>query len=886
VVEKEAKKFYRTKIEKAFERGRSKKNKSGQLESNLTPDAAEEVDFAYFFNELPVNSPTADVQSQDSVMAGLEKTIEESEDSDAVQAAIFKLGTAELFYDLYHKERDSAQLEAAAKWLEETISGARAKRKALEEARKAYVQGGKSAAIASLGKDLDSSLTAAENTDSRILSKTWSRFMSSAKGLVNDILFTAAQQLENTFGDSAITQEFTTRLIQAANLSTDIKREVEKRRKVAVARIFGTTNTIAQAAAVGKLQEVKASGVMVMVGAKMETKTIAVEALQRIIEGKAEAKAFGLDALKLDTLADAWADNDSLPANRRKKNLSFEVPVQGKPTDLIMSEDQGIQYLLWSRQTASREQLERDGWRDESFKQLDAFLSDEAKQLADFLASEYEAGGDLIDPVYRRVFNAPMPRNRNYAPIYRNVSAADNMMPLEAAQQSSGLAAGFTKARNANARAALKRTSALAAFLAHVEHVSHWVAHAETIRDMKAVLASTEVQDAIRAAGGRTSAQSLKTRIKSIESQGNSQAWSVHNLNTFANQLNATRAFRGLAFRLSPIIKQTSAFFNPLLGDVPAWAFLRGMGRLMAGKLDVRAMYKSDAIQRRLDAGFSPESRIALQQLGMSNSALLAVMGKGMVPMQLVDASWTSAGAAIAFDFYRSQNTKAGMNPQLAENQALIQVDNMIAETAQPTDSVNRSLIEGMNNPVVKGLMMFTSEPRKTLAIEVMAMRRLISGKSKNKAMDIQRVLVAHGLMAVTTQLMAGVIALLGGDDEDIEREWSVDEWAAALLAGPINGLFLLGDGVNYAIKRLIGARAFASSTPVGKEVENIMRAATNIDDLFGGDSEEMRKEMSRLSGAISSVSGSLFGPANPMTATDVILGNTVRELDEIGTRD
>lgn len=224
------------------------------------------------------------------------------------------------------------------------------------------------------------------------------------------------------------------------------------------------------------------------------------------------------------------------------------------------------------------------------------------------------------------------------------------------------------------------------------------------------------------------------------------------------------------------------------------------------------------------------------------------------------------------------------MNETLAENAALDQLEMMIAESAQPADPANRSLIEGLQNPWLKSMWMFASESRKTLAVEIMALRRLATGKSKNKAMDVQRAVVAHVIMATTTQLMAGVLSLLMGDDDDREREWSVEEWVAAIAAGPINGLFLFGDAFNYIGRRLFGLHAFEPSTAIGQAVKAVSSAPSILDEAISGEPEEQRKAILKLGEAFGQAA-SIVGPGNPFTAVDVILGNPLKDAEKILSR-
>ena len=875
-LEKWLKKEYLQRIAKLFKRFAPKKDDKGRITSNITAEAAEDIGFAFDFASL-------DDANQEKEMAAIEKTLEESEDAAEIQDAIGKLAIVQLFHKL--EKRESSELEAAAMWIDELGSGAREARKIIDAARAEWVKEAKDAAKADASNGKLSSLPDAENVEADVRSSTFKRFTNDVKGFLNSALFTMGQQLEIVFGqDSRITTEFHRRAVRAANDSTDIKRDIEARREAFVADLFGTSSRIKQAGRMGALTVPSASGVVVEAGGKTKTIDVPADVVLRIIEGTADLKALGFTKDEAATLADAWADNNALPVKRQKRVFQIERRGEGKDVELTMSQDEAIQYLLWSNQKASREQMERDGWSKESFQQLNAFLSDDARALAKFFADEYARMGRLIEPVYRRMFNAPFPQVDNYSPIFRDISKADSIIDIDQQGHGSGVSSGFILARNKNARSALRRTSAISAFMQHTQSAAHWITHVELVRDLRSVLIDKEVQNAIRSNGRTAAANGIKKRVMQLENQGKVGAAGIAELDSWGSRLLQARAFKGLAWRISPVMKQASAYFNPLLADVPAWDYMRGTARLLSGQLDVSAMWNSPDIQRRIEMGFSAESRIAMDKLGYTGSTLLAAMGKGMLPMTLTDAGWTTAGAAVAFDYYRRNNVKSGMNEAQAESAALDQLEMMIAESAQPADPANRSLIEGLQNPWLKSMWMFASESRKTLAVEIMALRRLATGKSKNKAMDVQRAVVAHVVMATTTQLMAGILSLLMGDDDDREREWSVEEWASAIVAGPINGLFLFGDAFNYVGRRLFGLHAFEPSTAIGQAVKTVSYAPSNLDKVINGEPEEQRKAFLRLSEALGQAAA-IVGPGNPFTAADVILGNPLKDAEKILSR-
>jgi hypothetical protein len=855
--------------EDLFDRYKSQRDSGGRQAGKILASGTEQIDYALGIYDL-------DDEQQDTTIGGLQKRIDDADNADDLADAMNKLAIAELFS--HWEKQDSESRYAAVDWMRDIIETGKLGRSIIDEERKQFLAALKEDARTSVLGDVRASLAEAENKDNQTDSSAWQTFVRNVKSAGGSLLWTTAQQIELLFGaDSQVYKYFTDKIVEAANLSTDIKTAADKRRVAFMQQLFDTKSSLKLAQAMARLQKARSSGVFVNVGRVVEKVKIPGEVLERLSDGTMTPEDIGLnDAQAQQALEDFAA------AGPMKRQIEVEKVVNaGEQVEKFMSEGQGIMWFLWSRQDVSRKQMERDGWNEDSLKQLDAFLSDEAKAIADFIAQDLQMAGDMIDPVYRRLFNAPMPRNKNYAPIYRLKPADTAAMDFEAGM-SSGLDAGFTKAR-VNNSLPLREMDAFVVFLSHWEHVSHWVSHAELMRDMKSVMFDANVQNAIRTKSGKGALEGINNRLKAIESNGNRAAWDLHSVNKiWSNLLTEFRAFKGLAFRVSPVVKQTSAFLNPLLADVPAHAYAIGLANAFGDPVnfasDVAAMWESPIIQRRLDGGFSAEARIAMGRAGITGSTLIAAMQKGMMPMAMTDAGWTALGAAISFRYYKKVAMREeGTTEEQANAIAMKRVERMIATSAQPADLVNRALIENQTNPIVKSLWMFASESRKSLAIELMAMRNLAKGKEVG--MNIQRILVAHFVQAAVTQLMGSFLMSIMGDDDDKERAWSLDTWALSLALGPINGLFVLGSVIDTAARRAAGMYTFPSELLPGQVYSVTEKAVRNIDDLFQDDPDSVLDEIDKISVAVGTIMSTIFGPAGG--AVDVF-GNVARDARKI----
>ncbi|CAB4164963.1 hypothetical protein UFOVP817_18 [uncultured Caudovirales phage] len=865
-------KEYTEQVDNALDTYRSQKDSSGRISGKLPSQYTELVDYAYRIRE-------ASIEDQATESGGLEKALEESESDQQTQSVLTKMGILRLFEAWEMK--DSTAMAAASEWLSETIENGKLGRKLLNEERKAMMDELRATAKKDAVPEGKISKVDVDNETNQIRFKVFRRAWQGLNGMLDSAIHTFLQRLELVFGeDSKIADYFITSFIRAANASNDIKRGVNAKYHDMLSVVFNSRSRLAHARGIGQMQKVKNSGVMITEGRKVKEVKLDIETLTKLADGDMTAEAAGLRQDQVDAALEEWA------ASERKRTVTVEVVENaGEQKERQMTELQGVQWWLWSRQEASRKQMERDGWTEESLKQLDAFLSPQAKALGEWIAASYDDAARLIDPVYRRLFNAPLPRVKNYAPIYRNRSGDASVMDLDASDISSGLAAAFINSR-VNTVSPLAEMDAVTVMLTHWNNVAHWVTHAEAVRDAKAVLLDRDVMTAVKQKSGLVSSNSIKQRIAAIESQGTTAARELHDLNRFWKWLIQYRAYKSLAFRISPVIKQTPALLNPLLADVPAHSYTVGLARAFydpdAFARDVSAMFESDVIQRRIEGGFSAEARIATQGEGAAGSVALAWMQRGMMPMAWTDGGWTALGAAVSFDYYKrgymAENPQA--SAAMADAYATKRLEKMIATSAQPADIVNRSLVEASSNPFMRSLWMFASDPRKALGIEVTALKKLLSGKSKNKAMDIQRIIVAHFAQAAMFQLMASILASFIGDDEDKDREWSREQWALSLTLGPINGLFVFGRLIDMAARRVLGLRIFPGGNLVEKAADDLVRGGKSMDELFNPDDpEDFINAMDALAVGASGVMSMAIGPQAGVVD---VTANLVREGNKV----
>jgi len=84
---------------------------------------------------------------------------------------------------------------------------------------------------------------------------------------------------------------------------------------------------------------------------------------------------------------------------------------------------------------------------------------------------------------------------------------------------------------------------------------------------------------------------------------------------------------------------------------------------------------------------------------------------------------------------------------------------------------------------------------------------------------------------------------------------WDEDEQKRAMILGPFNGIFIVGDGLDFLIRTALGMRTFDSEIPLYSIADDIAKAVklVNDDDIT---TEDVFNAMRGLAGATGAVTG------------------------------
>jgi hypothetical protein len=702
--------------------------------------------------------------------------------------------TAEQAADLFEREqildtfgawekKSAADMDAALMAAQSVYETGRNERRIIEEARLAEVADKAAQIVEALGsgyKGIQDQKQAAKSVRSKL------------GNAVLD-LKSFGEVLEALLGrEHHLAKEWAAKAREGIAQRNDEIRELRKRWKDAIETATRKKGVAARRALwdMGQDQTITVEKPGEATGGKV---SVPIDIIDKWKDGTANPDALGLTADEADALI---SDRDSMAPDDRRQSLEIDKATRGPNESVPMTEAEGIFLTMLGAQDQYAAALDRAGWTADTLAEIEGKLSAAAKSLREFMRTEYREGYGPLAAVFEQMYGVALPQIRNYAPAaFYHQGAERTTGPDESANMEGGMRAGFLKNRKQHA-AAPRLENAFATFFGHANQTAHWKGLAEFVREFSGVIGRPEVKKAILAAHGEHMLKTLNDWTRNIE--GNGLQKSSGQLDGFVRWLVGAQAHIALAFRLGTLLKQSSAVLGSAY-KMPLGEYARGFAKLISGRLDVSKVYKSPVIQRRLESGFAPEVRAAMNDIWTAKpTRRAAILQAGMEFIGLTDAIFTTGSAAIAYDYHLREGLAAGMTQAAAETTAMREVEDIVSRTAQPADVVDRSLFEARQGQFGRLLFMYASEARQKSSLVLTAWQNTLTGKA-TKA-DVRVLIVSHLIAGPMLQAITAAWRD-ARDDDDSEwldaEHWKPRDFAAAVVAGPLSGIPLIGDALS-----------------------------------------------------------------------------------------
>ena len=521
------------------------------------------------------------------------------------------------------------------------------------------------------------------------------------------------------------------------------------------------------------------------------------------------------------------------------------------------SQMQAVQFTLWFQDLDSREWLASHGYGEEWQAKAEKWLTPEAKKIRAWLLEKYGQQYDRINPVFRELRGVNLPRVEAYGGM-RQVEnmGKDGSVALTADNMAGGMAAGFTKTRVSSPTGPPKNVDALANYWGNAFQVEHYIAWAEPLAEMRAVVGHRDFRMAVESNLGAAKSAQMMRWIDDLEKSGQRNAI----MNTLSGDLmqrwGSAASASALLFKVGVLLKQATAALGSAF-KVGLGSYARSLGRVLSGtsSISLREAWNSDSVQRRIN-DYDPEMREAFQahQKRRFENEILDVLTQypnralegGWYAIGFTDAVFTTVSAAVAHDASYREGLAAGLNSEQAMAYAGEQMTLIVKETAQPDSTATKSQFENsVGNPWLRVIFAFQSANRQAFGLS------LLSYKHGDKFAS--RLILGHLIIPIVSQTIGNMIRD-GFTDADDDEIWTLKGYLASMLLGPFSGALQLGPLLEVLAQKTFGAEPRVASNPAATALTALGSILEG--DFDSGDIGRVVTELSNILGGRASATG------------------------------
>lgn len=550
---------------------------------------------------------------------------------------------------------------------------------------------------------------------------------------------------------------------------------------------------------------------------------------------------------------------------------------EGSP--LVLSRDNALYLVLQSEQEDYREMMKQQGYTPEVISALREYVGEESMAIGYGLRELLKAQGDKIGKLYEQVTGVPFPRVENYFPA--RFWALDAMSDADAADMISGVPStkggnqGWQRVRTKHHRRLDTSVGALSVFWEATDMTDHWYYTQDITADFRGLLRRREVAESLVANLGKDDFVRLRRWVDLLERAGVVQGQAVGSLDKLLNAVYSGQAKAILAFRFETLMKQGSAVLNAWIGDpsIGFWDYLGTMAKMRNGtaEMGVIKMMKSAEFQARLNDRVDVETLSRLRD-DSSYTLAEAALVWGMNGIEYTDVFFNAVGSAALWNIKYRQAVKAGVEEGRAKDEAWQAVRNAL-HSAQPQTWIDKSFGGLHRGAWGRAIFYMMSENyNKTAAIYGLARAGFAPGVTpKQRWASLSKagkVWLAYGAFNAIIGAMLDYM-------KDDEEEWEKRDWQGylfAALAGPIAGMPLVGEAVEWLFSELLGSKVYTGSA--GRALIDFRsgwNAAWKLGEMMqegGHEAGDYMKQVIRLGRVFGAAGGIASGMANKTIQT------------------
>lgn len=863
VIEKWLIKQQRKQIDKMFDSARPKKNAKGIIKARLNAEQTDQIADIESLALMPK-------QDLDEEIEKLEETIQNSTDQDAIDEATTELVRLMAFGNIDGKS--SVELEEFFQNLSSIFYTGKMLKEFSDDQFRQLADGMKEIVnkdVTGGGGRLTSSEAKAKEK-SRKLFRGLSKFH--RKNLSFEWLMNQISRENKDVGtlDSDTHKAFSVEVHKATHREKRANLAIQKRYQDILSRVFGGVKGLALTKKIsGLMEEQENTGVIKMDydgNGAFTIKKARASNVRAVIEGKASLDSlemtkeeFASAKAKFEELTKIAQDRENSRAAKAKRSpqkvslngnrlIEYESPNVGKPDNLTLSQSQAINLLMLYRQKDLKESMIKEGYSEETMKQMEAWLSPEGKQIRDWLSEEYDTNYDTINEVFKRNNGVSLPKTEFYSPARRIADGTVKDMAIDSSGNTAmSTAPNFLISRVKNFAEVDQTADALSLYIQHMVQTNHYVEWADTVKMLRTVFGDKTVKKNISDYAGSDLLSLISERIQWFADGGNRKATHI----SWMDKLRAAHTYSSLSYNWTVMIKQ--------LTSLPAYAFDMGLGdftkyaaKFMANPVkNLKEMMEEDYVKTRFKEGYE---RDVIDGLKREGGRFTRALKAGMILGKAGDIVPVMIGGWMAKKRSYDQAIADGMTKAQAEAKSIIDFEMATDRAQQAGDLKDLSSFQG-GGSLFKLFTMYKTSPRQYYANVYESFLDAKAGKKGARKEFIRRLFIGHVILPLSFQFVSDLLKSPFDDEDDFEFE----NYLRAVLLGPLNGLFIMGDAAELIFSGLAGTKIWPEKVPILDGYELLSKG---IDSLKDGDLGGAIDKLARGTGKIT---------PGPVTFYDII---------------
>lgn len=360
----------------------------------------------------------------------------------------------------------------------------------------------------------------------------------------------------------------------------------------------------------------------------------------------------------------------------------------GRKIEIPMTKGEAMYvYMVW-KMDDGRMKLEWQGFTDDSLLEIEDFIGENYKALADWIQDDLLVDlRDRYNKRYVEMFNTSMANIPNYAPLRINKKAVMNEVDLEEVRKGKKTLEEKTNSlikRTVNSKPIDLSTNGIEAVISHVRDMEEWYAFARVRRDLSWLLSSMAFRNKVNS--------NVDGHYVDFVDAAALASHSYHpDPDKYADEFLA-KANRGLvganiSFGLMTAAKQIlslPAFLGYSQSPKFMVAFTKNIGLGFTGRPYKWAMENMPMFYERVKDGNLGDEK--LRDDGANLGKIMeSYLKAGMVPNKMIDAFTISVGAKSVYDYTYDKLRKGyeRLSDDEAKRQALVDAEIFFNQTQQ-----------------------------------------------------------------------------------------------------------------------------------------------------------------------------------------------------------